>query len=43
MRAYESVKDKNGFTLDGEEVIEKKEPKSSPPTKKDLHRNDISP
>jgi len=43
MRAYESVKDKNGFTVDGEEVIEKKEPKSSPTIKKDLHRNDVSP
>jgi len=43
MRAYESVKDKNGFTVDGEEVIEKKEPKRSPPKEKDLHPLSVSP
>jgi hypothetical protein len=43
MRAYESVRVKNDFMVDGEEVIEKREPKSSPLTKKDLHQNDVSP
>jgi integrase len=37
MRAYESVQGKKDFIVDGKEVISKREPKSSPPTKKDLH------
>jgi hypothetical protein len=43
MRAYESVQGKKDFTVDGKEVIEKREPKSSPLTKKDLHQNGVSP
>jgi hypothetical protein len=43
MRAYESVRTKNGFVVDGAEVSEKREPKSSPPTKKDLHQIGVSP
>ena len=43
MRAYKSVQGKKDFIVDGEEVIEKREPKSSPPKKKDLHQNDVSP
>lgn len=43
MRAYKSVRVKNGFMVDGEEIISKREPKSSPLTKKDLHQIDVSP
>jgi len=43
MRAYESVQGKKGFIVDRAEVISKREPKSSPLTKKDLHQIDVSP
>lgn len=43
MRAYESVQGKRDFTGDEEEVISKRQPKSSPLTKKDLHQIDVSP
>ncbi len=43
MRAYESVQRKKDFIVDGKEVISKREPKSSPLTKKDLHQIDVSP
>jgi hypothetical protein len=43
MRAYESVQQKKDFIVDREEVISKREPKSSPLTKKDLHLMSVSP
>ena len=43
MRAYESVRGKKDFVVGREEVIEKREPKSSPPTKKDLRPLSVSP
>lgn len=43
MRAYDSVQGKKDFVVDGAEVISKREPKSSPLTKKDLHQIDVSP
>jgi hypothetical protein len=43
MRAYESVQGKKDLIADGEEVFSKREPKSSPLTKKDLHQIGVSP
>ena len=43
MRAYESVQGKKDLVVGREEVFSKREPKSSPLTKKDLHQNDVSP
>jgi integrase len=43
MRAYESVQGKNEVIVDRSKVTSKREPKSSPLTKKDLHQIDVSP
>jgi hypothetical protein len=43
MRAYESVQGKSNFIVDGAEVTSKREPKSSPLTKKDSHPLSVSP
>ena len=42
MRAYEPVQGKKDLIADGEEVFSKREPKSSPLTKKDLHPLSVS-
>lgn len=43
MRAYESVQGEKENIVDRSAVTSKREPKSSPPTKKDLHQIDVSP
>jgi integrase len=44
MRAYESVQGENEVIVDRSKgLTAKREPKSSPPKKKDLHQNDVSP
>jgi hypothetical protein len=44
MRAYESVQTENEVIVDRSKGLNaKREPKSSPLKKKDLHQNDVSP